>query len=240
MPRCGAASAIFEGNARSGAGSTRIAHNVAVTHMITGRRARRTALVGLDEIAELPDADDPEQDTGERSLGDAPARRDPPALQACRPRRSCCSTSRTCPPPRSARSPASSPSAVAVRIHRLKALLAEPYRAEEKRARTTIRPSRPRRASVEIGGALPLEEVRKGADKFYRIDPAAQPRSGIRRLRDGRGRCVLRLRVRAAATCCAGHRLGPDRAGGGLRRLAAPPPRLGGPAGDAPGAMPLA
>jgi hypothetical protein len=46
-------------------------------------------------------------------------------------------------------------------------LLAEPYRAEEKRM-TENAQSRPGGASVEIAGAHPLEDVRKGADKFYR------------------------------------------------------------------------
>ena len=34
-------------------------------------------------------------------------------------------------------------------------------------------------SSVEIAGARPLDEVRKGASKFYRFLLVAQPRSNI-------------------------------------------------------------
>jgi RNA polymerase sigma-70 factor (ECF subfamily) len=39
----------------------RIAHNVAATHVLRSRKARARTLVGLDELLERPDADDPER-----------------------------------------------------------------------------------------------------------------------------------------------------------------------------------
>src|SRR6187551_3462884 len=53
--------AIFEGQCSETSWVHRIAHNVGVTHMLTRRRGRKAQLVGLDEIAELPNGDDPEQ-----------------------------------------------------------------------------------------------------------------------------------------------------------------------------------
>lgn len=124
--------AIFEGQCSERSWVHRIAHNVGVTHMITGRRARRTALVGLDEIAELPDADDPEKSAGERSLGD----RLLAAIHRLKPadRQVMLLYLEDLTAAEIGEVTGLSPSAVAVRIHRLKALLAEPYRQEEKRA----------------------------------------------------------------------------------------------------------
>src|SRR5687767_15634425 len=62
--------AIFEGQCAEKSWVHRIAHNVGVTHMMKGQRARKAQLVGLEQIAELPGADDPEHATGERSLSD--------------------------------------------------------------------------------------------------------------------------------------------------------------------------
>ncbi len=124
--------AIFEGQCSERSWVHRIAHNVGVTHMITGRRARRTALVGLDEIAELPDGDDPEKNTGERSLSD----RLLAAIHRLKPadRQVMLLYLEDLTAAEIGEVTGLSPSAVAVRIHRLKALLAEPYRQEEKRA----------------------------------------------------------------------------------------------------------
>src|SRR5436190_20990727 len=62
--------AIFEEQCAETSWVHRIAHNVGVTHMMTRRRARKAQLVGLEQIAELPDDDDPEHSTGERTLSD--------------------------------------------------------------------------------------------------------------------------------------------------------------------------
>lgn len=124
--------AIFEGQCAEKSWVHRIAHNVGVTHMMTGRRRRKMPLVGLDQIAELPDGDDPEHSTGQRSLSDrllttihrlAPADRQVMLLYL-----------EDLTAAEISEVTGLSASAVAVRIHRLKALLAEPYRAQEKRA----------------------------------------------------------------------------------------------------------
>jgi RNA polymerase sigma-70 factor, ECF subfamily len=44
----------------------RIAHNVAATHVLRGRKARSRTLVGLDELMERPNSDDPERFLGDR------------------------------------------------------------------------------------------------------------------------------------------------------------------------------
>src|SRR5687768_18338128 len=59
--------AIFEGQCAEKSWVHRIAHNVGVSHMMTGRRRRKVPLVGLDQIEELPGADDPEHSVASRS-----------------------------------------------------------------------------------------------------------------------------------------------------------------------------
>lgn len=122
--------AIYEGQCAEKSWVHRIAHNVGVTHMMTGKRRRKMTLVGLDQIAELAGADDPEHAVGERSLSDrllttihrlAPADRQVMLLYL-----------EDLTAAEIGEVTGLSASAVAVRIHRLKALLAEPYRAEEK------------------------------------------------------------------------------------------------------------
>lgn len=124
--------AIYEGQCSEKSWVHRIAHNVGVTHMMTGRRRRKMALVGLEQIEELPDDDDPEHSTGLRSLSDrllatihrlAPADRQVMLLYL-----------EDLTAAEIGEVTGLSSSAVAVRIHRIKALLAEPYRAQEKRA----------------------------------------------------------------------------------------------------------
>lgn len=124
--------AIFEGQCAEKSWVHRIAHNVGVTHMMTGRRRRKLPLVGLEQIEELPGSDDPEHSAGQRSLSD----------------RLLATIHRLAPTDRQVmllyledltaaeigEVTGLSASAVAVRIHRLKALLAEPYRMQEKRA----------------------------------------------------------------------------------------------------------
>jgi RNA polymerase sigma-70 factor (ECF subfamily) len=124
--------AIFEGQCAEKSWVHRIAHNVGVTHMMTGRRKRRLPLVGLDEIAELPDDADPEHEAGERTLSDrllATIHRLQPA-----DRQVMLLYLEDLTATEIGEVTGLSASAVAVRIHRLKALLAEPYRMQEKRA----------------------------------------------------------------------------------------------------------
>lgn len=124
--------AIYEGQCAEKSWVHRIAHNVGVTHMMTGRRRRKMALVGLEQIEEFPDDDDPEHSAGLRSLSDrllatihrlAPADRQVMLLYL-----------EDLTAAEIGEVTGLSSSAVAVRIHRIKALLAEPYRAQEKRA----------------------------------------------------------------------------------------------------------
>jgi RNA polymerase sigma-70 factor (ECF subfamily) len=100
--------------------------------MMTGRRRRKMPLVGLDQIAELPDGDDPEHAIGERSLSD----RLLAAIHRLQPadRQVMLLYLEDLTAAEIGEVTGLSVSAVAVRIHRLKALLAQPYRAEEKRA----------------------------------------------------------------------------------------------------------
>jgi RNA polymerase sigma-70 factor (ECF subfamily) len=124
--------AIFEGQCAEKSWVHRIAHNVGVTHMMTGRRRRKLPLVGLEQIEELPDGDDPEHTAGERSLTD----RLLAAIHRLQPadRQVMLLYLEDLTAAEIGEVTGLSASAVAVRIHRLKALLAEPYRAEEKRA----------------------------------------------------------------------------------------------------------
>ena len=124
--------AIFEGQCSEKSWVHRIAHNVGVTHMLTRRRARKAQLVGLEQIEQLPGSDDPEHSMGERALSDRllvtihrlqPADRQVMLLYL-----------EDLTAGEIGEVTGLSASAVAVRIHRIKALLAEPYRAEEKRA----------------------------------------------------------------------------------------------------------
>jgi RNA polymerase sigma factor (sigma-70 family) len=124
--------AIFDGQCAEKSWVHRIAHNVGVTHMMTDKRRRQMPLVGLEQIEELPDGDDLERSTGERSLSDrllatihrlAPADRQVMLLYL-----------EDLTAAEIGEVTGLSASAVAIRIHRLKALLAEPYRSQEKRA----------------------------------------------------------------------------------------------------------
>lgn len=122
--------AIFDGQCAERSWVHRIAHNVGVTHMMTGRRRRKLPLVGLEQIEELSCGDDPELSAGTRSLSErllatihrlAPADRQVMLLYL-----------EDLTAAEIGEVTGLSASAVAVRIHRLKALLAEPYRRQEK------------------------------------------------------------------------------------------------------------
>ena len=124
--------AIFEGQCAEKSWVHRIAHNVGVTHMMTGRRRRKLPLVGLEQIEELPGGGDFESAIGLRSLVD----RLLAAIHRLQPadRQVMLLYLEDLTAAEIGEVTGLSASAVAVRIHRIKALLAEPYRAEEKRA----------------------------------------------------------------------------------------------------------
>jgi RNA polymerase sigma-70 factor (ECF subfamily) len=124
--------AIFAGQCAEKSWVHRIAHNVGVTHMMTRKRARKAQLVGLEQIEALPGGDDPEQATSERSLSD----RLLAAIHRLQPadRQVMLLYLEDLTAAEIGEVTGLSASAVAVRVHRIKALLAEPYRAEEKRA----------------------------------------------------------------------------------------------------------
>ena len=124
--------AIYEGQCAERSWVHRIAHNVGVTHMMKGHRGRKVPLVSLDEIAELPGADDTENATGTRGL----ASRLLAAIHRLKPadRQVMLLYLEDLTAAEIGEVTGLSGGAVAVRVHRLKALLAEPYRAEEKRA----------------------------------------------------------------------------------------------------------
>ena len=124
--------AIFEGQCAEKSWVHRIAHNVGVTHMLKRQRIRQTQLVGLEQIEELPGDGDFERAIGLRSLAD----RLLAAIHRLQPadRQVMLLYLEDLTAAEIGEVTGLSASAVAVRIHRLKALLAEPYRAEEKRA----------------------------------------------------------------------------------------------------------
>jgi RNA polymerase sigma factor (sigma-70 family) len=124
--------AIFAGQCSEKSWVHRIAHNVGVTHMMTGRRHRKLPLVDLDEIDALPGGEDPEHAAGERSLSD----RLLAAIHRLKPadRQVMLLYLEDLTAEEIGEVTGLSSGAVAVRVHRLKALLAEPYRAQEKSA----------------------------------------------------------------------------------------------------------
>ena len=124
--------AIFEEQCAEKSWVHRIAHNVGVTHMLKRQRMRGEQLVGLEQIEELPDGSDFERAIGARSLAD----RLLSAIHRLQPadRQVMLLYLEDLTAAEIGEVTGLSASAVAVRIHRLKALLAEPHRAEEKRA----------------------------------------------------------------------------------------------------------
>jgi len=124
--------AIYDGQCAERSWVHRIAHNVAVTHMIAGRRGKKMQLVGLDEIAELSGGEDTERETEERGL----ANRLLAAIHRLKPadRQVMLLYLEDLTAAEIGEVTGLSAGAVAVRIHRLKALLGQPYSAEEKHA----------------------------------------------------------------------------------------------------------
>ena len=121
--------AIFEGQCSEKSWVYRIAHNVAVTHMMTAMRRRKQALVGLDDVAEPAADSDVEAEAAERSALDwllktihglNPADRQVMLLYL-----------EELTAAEIGEITGLSAGAVAVRIHRIKALLAEDHGATE-------------------------------------------------------------------------------------------------------------
>ncbi len=105
----------------------RVAHNVAVTHLIKRRRLKPESLTDLDDIAELAGAgdDDPETSTGQRRLVESLLA----TIHRLRPadRQVMLLYLEDLSAAEIADVTGLSPGAIAVRIHRIKAILAEPY-----------------------------------------------------------------------------------------------------------------
>jgi RNA polymerase sigma-70 factor (ECF subfamily) len=122
--------AIYEGQCAERSWIHRIAHNVGVTHMMTARRRRKLPLVGLDEIDGLFGNGDIEGEVGERAL----AERLLGAIHRLKPadRQVMLLYLEDLTAAEIGEVTGLSPGAVAVRVHRLKALLAEAHTAEEK------------------------------------------------------------------------------------------------------------
>lgn len=115
----------FEGQCSELSWVYRVAHNVAVSHLISRQRLKRESLVMLDEIAELPDGGDLENDVGGRRIIErllatihrlAPADRQVILLYL-----------EDLSAAEIGDVTGMSARAIAVRIHRIKALLAKPY-----------------------------------------------------------------------------------------------------------------
>jgi len=117
--------AYFEGQCSERSWVYRIAHNVAVTHIVTRRRLRAEALTSLDRIAEIAAPEDAEAATDQRRIVDRllatihqlkPADRQVMLLYL-----------EDLTAAEIGEVTGLSAGAVAVRVHRIKALLAAPY-----------------------------------------------------------------------------------------------------------------
>jgi len=115
----------FEGQCSERTWVYRIAHNVAVSHLIGRRRLNRESLTGLDAVELIPDGGDLERETAGRWIVEqllatihrlAPADRQVMLLYL-----------EDLSAAEIGEVTGMSPGAVAVRIHRVKALLARPY-----------------------------------------------------------------------------------------------------------------
>lgn len=122
----------FEGQCSERSWVWRVAHNVAVSHIVARQRLRREALIGLDAVIEIAGPADIEGSTGERQLVErllATVHRLKPA-----DRQVMLLYLEDLTAAEIGEVTGLSAGAVAVRIHRIKALLAAPYAAKEVRA----------------------------------------------------------------------------------------------------------
>ena len=103
----------------------RVAHNVATSHALKRRRLRLDRLASLEEIAEAPDGDDPEAAAGERQV----MARLMELIQALKPadRQVMLLYLEDLDAAAIGEVTGLSPGAVAVKIHRLKAILARRF-----------------------------------------------------------------------------------------------------------------
>lgn len=120
--------AYFEGQCSERSWVYRVAHNVAVTHVMTRRRLRPEALADLKTIAALPDTADTEAETGERRIVD----RLLATIHSLKPadRQVMLLYLEDLTAAEIGEVTGLSPGAVAVRIHRIKALLARRFNME--------------------------------------------------------------------------------------------------------------
>jgi RNA polymerase sigma-70 factor (ECF subfamily) len=121
--------AIYEGQCSEKSWVYRIAHNVGVTHMMTGLRRRKQALVGLDQVEEPAAADDIEAEIADRAdlewLVKTVHRLNPADRQVMLLYLEDLTAAEI------GEVTGLSAGAVAVRIHRIKALLAESHGAKD-------------------------------------------------------------------------------------------------------------
>ncbi len=115
----------FDGRCSVGTWTWRVAHNVAASHALRRKRSRPERLASLEELSEAPGTDDPETDAGQRQVLD----RLTALIQALKPpdRQVMMLYLEDLPAAEIAEVTGLSPGAVAVKIHRLKALLARRF-----------------------------------------------------------------------------------------------------------------
>jgi RNA polymerase sigma factor (sigma-70 family) len=123
--------AYFEDQCSERSWVYRVAHNVAVSHLIARRRLRTETLVALEEVAGLAGPADPEAEAGARRIADrllATIHRLKPA-----DRQVILLYLEELTAAEIGEVTGLSAGAVAVRIHRIKALLGQPYKEVESR-----------------------------------------------------------------------------------------------------------
>ena len=115
----------FDGRCSVGTWTYRIAHNVAVSHGLRRKRLRPERLASLEELSEAPGADNPEAEAGQRQMLD----RLTALIQALKPpdQQVMMLYLEDLPAAEIAEVTGLSPGAVAVKIHRLKTVLARRF-----------------------------------------------------------------------------------------------------------------
>jgi RNA polymerase sigma-70 factor (ECF subfamily) len=115
----------FDGRCSIRTWTYRVAHNVATTHVLKRKRHRADRLASLEEIAEAADADDPEATVGERQVME----RLMMLIQALKPadRQVMLLYLEDIDAAAISEITGLSPGAVAVKIHRLKSILARRF-----------------------------------------------------------------------------------------------------------------
>ena len=115
----------FDGRCSVGTWTYRVAHNVAVSHAVRRKRLRPARLASLEELSEAQGPDDPETDAGQRQVVD----RLTALIQALKApdRQVMMLYLEDLSAAEIAEVTGLSPGAVAVKIHRLKALLARRF-----------------------------------------------------------------------------------------------------------------